>query len=225
MSTHKNKVNKSPKAKPEVKPTEEKQNAPQKFFVGSVNGVKYNINRETNAACRTVKTILCWEDEDISNDEARKQAIINEAYDELHEHGYCTDEDVALAEATFKAGAVLSKLAHELEYSDHGPCRNCTRNTVRSVENLLKCARDGYTRHLELCEKMNVRHGTVFPPDSELDKFTGKDEELVLKEAPKYDPSMAVDPDKISLKIVDGRTLPKELQQELIKFANEKKGK
>ena len=159
------------RATPDLK-TEE--TTKEHFYVGCVIGIKYRIDTSGNkpAPERQVRTSLVWSDKDLANEPAEAEDLMMEAGEQLLKDGYSLTEEDALAQATFTVGCILGKLAHDIEYSDSVPCKTCTRNIIRDVEDLLKLARDFYHRHRDLCMSCECMAGVkVFPNPEDMDDF------------------------------------------------------
>ena len=134
-----------PKVEPVKKLAGKPVNAPKKeFYVGEVRGVRYVW--KNNSACRNVVYDAVFADDDLSARPDLRDKRLCEAEETIKREGFYLHEDEALADVAHKVASQLSKLGHELRYSESGPCRRCTRNRIECCKELLETAIDGYAR-------------------------------------------------------------------------------
>ena len=193
-----------------------KKEQPQKeYFVGVVRGVKYELRGKE--AIRNVVTNYVWSKRDPKGDPDLVGDLLFKAEEDLFKRGYFLHEDDALSATTRMVGEMLSKLAHELEYSDDGPCRGCTRYAIQGAEDLLTLARDAYDRRYALMEDLKCDYVGVFPNSDEMDKYEVKDRKFVLKNPPT---------ERIKIgeaALIDSRELPPDLREGISKWLKSQK--
>ena len=204
-------TNVAKKPAPEPVPKKEEK-VVKEFFVDVVRGVKYEIRN--NAGTRCVQTVQVWADHDIANEPATREDLIRKAENDLLADWFSLFEPDALAETTFKAGKILSRLAHEIEYGEHGPCPSCTREAIKTAEDLLKAARDGFYRHDALLEELKICSCVgVFPNPDEMDKYMVTESgRFVLKNPPKNREK------KVSVEVIKSSDLPEHVRKGIEDF-------
>lgn len=196
----------------------------QYFYLGCVLGLKYVINSENHNPVRKVKTLLVWADHDLANEPDTFKKEMESAENALLDEGYYLKEEDALAGLTFTVGCQLSCLAHDLEYNEDGcPCRNCMRNLVKDIEEVLKLARDSYHRHCDLQKSIpNACMVPVFPNPEDMDEFDVRtDGKLYLKNPPKNYKEHV----KVSFGVIKPDELPAAIREGIDKFLKERHAK